>query len=173
MRRCLCLDTETTGLSRARDRLCEVAAIEFDPVTFAPVSQLHLYLYPECPVAWSAQAVHGLSAAFLADKPTFAEAAPELTDYLRGADLYIHNASFDTGFLNAELLRNDCPTLDALDCTVTCTLKMARRTLALRHNRLDDLCRYYGISLADRTLHGALIDTRLLLEVLRHLREGL
>ena len=83
---------------------------------------------------------------------------------------FIHNASFDTGFLNAEFLRNGFPTLDALDCTVTCTLKMARRALGLRHNRLDDLCRYYGISLADRTLHGALIDTRLLLDVLKHLR---
>lgn len=156
-------------MARARDRLCEVAAIEFDPVTFKALSRLHLYLNPECPVSWGAQQVHGLTNDFLASKPVFREAAPELVAFLRDADLYIHNAAFDTAFLNAELARAGLPDLAHLGCRPVCTLKLARRTLGLPRNRLDDLCRHFGISLAARTLHGAMIDTALLLEVVKRL----
>ena len=166
-RRAICLDTETTGITRARDRLCEVAAIEFDPVTFKAHSRLHLYLNPECPVSWGAQQVHGLTNDFLAPHPVFREAAPELIDFIRDADLYMHNAAFDAGFLNAELARAGLPDLESLGCHPVCTLKLARRTLALSRNRLDDLCRHFGISLESRTLHGAMIDTELLLEVVK------
>ncbi len=172
IRRAICLDTETTGMARARDRLCEVAAVEFDPVTFLPVARLHLYFNPECPVSWGAQQVHGLTNDFLEDKPVFAQAAPELVAFLRDADLYIHNASFDTAFLNAELARAGLPDLSSLGCRPICTLKLARRTLGLAHNRLDDLCRHFGISLESRTLHGALIDAELLREVVRHLAQA-
>ena len=152
-RRAICLDTETTGITRARDRLCEVAAIEFDPVTFKARSRLHLYLNPECPVSWGAQQVHGLTNDFLAPHPVFREAAPELIDFIR----------------DAELARARQPDLAHLGCRTVCTLKMARRTLDLPRNRLDDLCRHFGISLESRTLHGAMIDTELLLEVVKRL----
>ncbi len=170
-RRSICLDTETTGIARARERLCEVAAVEFDPVTFAPLSRLHLYLNPEHPVSWGAQRVHGLTNDFLAAKPVFRDAAPELIGFIRDADLYMHNASFDAGFLNAELARAGLPDLESLGCRPVCTLKLARRTLTnLSHHRLDDLCRHFGISLESRALHGALIDAELLLEVVKRLK---
>jgi len=159
------LDTETTGLDADQHRVIEIGCIELlDRRRTRRV--FHHYLNPERAVDAGALAVHGLSDAFLADKPRFAEIAAELLDFLRAAELVIHNAPFDIGFLDAEFRRLD-PAWAGLarHCTVLDTLVLARERHPGQRNSLDALCKRYRIDHADRTLHGARLDATLLSEV--------
>src|ERR1700719_1504856 len=157
------LDTETTGLDRLRgDRLVEIGCIEI--FNRMPTGQtFHRHLNPEREMSAEAFAVHGLSSEFLADKPFFAEVAEEFLEFIADAPLVIHNASFDIGFINAELDRIKRPPI-ARERLVD-TLLLARRKHPGVSNRLDDLCSRYAIDNSRRTKHGALLDAELLAEV--------
>ncbi|ABE37661.1 DNA polymerase III subunit epsilon [Rhodopseudomonas pseudopalustris] len=157
------LDTETTGLDPLRgDRLVEIGCVEI--YNRMPTGQaFHRYINPERDMPAEAFAVHGLSAEFLADKPLFAQVVDEFLDFIGDAPLVIHNASFDAGFLNAELARLSraaIPRERLVD-----TLLLARRKHPGVSNRLDDLCSRYAIDNSRRTKHGALLDAELLAEV--------
>ncbi len=157
------LDTETTGLDPYQGhRLVEIGCVEM--VNRYPTGRtFHRYLNPERDMPAEAFAVHGLSVEFLKDKPCFAEVAEEFVDFIGDAPLVIHNASFDCGFLNAELERVG-KALIARDRLLD-TLLLARRKHPGGSNRLDDLCGRYGIDNSRRTKHGALLDAELLAEV--------
>ena len=157
------LDTETTGLdSRGGDRLLEVGCVEL--LNRIPTGrEFHQFINPERDVPAEAVAVHGLSAAFLKDKPLFGLVAQEFLDFIGADPLVIHNASFDIGFLNAELERISLPSI-TMD-RVICTLQLARRRHPAGPNNLDALCKRYGIDNSKRTKHGALTDSLLLADV--------
>jgi DNA polymerase III subunit epsilon len=157
------LDTETTGLDPLRgDRLVEVGCIEL--FNRMPTGQtFHRYMNPERDVPAEAFAVHGLSTAFLASKPLFAEVVEEFLAFIGDAPLVIHNASFDISFINAELDRIKRAAIPR-DRLVD-TLLLARRKHPGVSNRLDDLCSRYAIDNSRRTKHGALLDAELLAEV--------
>ena len=157
------LDTETTGLDPLRgDRLVEIGCIEI--YNRMPTGQTyHCYINPERDMPAEAFAVHGLSAEFLATKPLFAEVVEEFLEFIGDAPLVIHNASFDIGFINAELDRIKRPAISR-DRLVD-TLLLARRKHPGVSNRLDDLCSRYAIDNSRRTKHGALLDSELLAEV--------
>lgn len=161
----ICIDTETTGMSRELDRICEIGAVEIDEAGNV-VSSFHAYVNPQCPVHWAALRVHGLSDAFLSDKPTFDAVAEDFIDFVRGSELYAHNMSFDSGFLNAELDRHEFLTLTDYGCTLNCTLQTARRLYPKQKNNLDAVCERLGIDTSSRTKHGALLDSELLAAVL-------
>jgi len=157
------LDTETTGLDPLRgDRLVEIGGIEL--VNHFPTGRtFHVYINPERDMPEEAFRVHGLSAEFLSDKPRFAELAEQFWAFVEGARLVIHNASFDMGFINAELKRigrAPFPGEMVLD-----TLTMARRRFPGSAVNLDALCSRFGIDNSRRTKHGALLDAELLAEV--------
>lgn len=155
------IDTETTGVDIRTDRVAEIGAVEL--IDLLPTGRtFHAYVNPGAPMPADATAVHGLTDAFLADKPTFAAVAPALADFAADAPLVAHNASFDVGILNAELVRHGMPVLAN---AVIDTLAMARLKHPGAAASLDALCRRYGISTAGRTKHGALIDAQLLAEV--------
>ncbi len=161
------LDTETTGLEAARGhRIIEIGCVELVNRR-ASGRHFHHYLNPEREVDEGARAVHGLSLADLADKPRFAEIAVELTQFISGAELIIHNASFDVGFLDAEFARLEAGSPVRIDtlCTVLDTLGMARGMHPGQRNSLDALCKRYGIDNSHRELHGALLDARILADV--------
>jgi DNA polymerase III subunit epsilon len=154
------LDTETTGLDPFEGhRIVEIGCVELVN-TIATGRTWHCYLNPERNVPYQAFEVHGLSTEFLRDKPRFAERAEELLGFIEGAMLVMHNATFDFGFLNAELERVARPLL-RWDRVVD-TLALARRRHPGAPANLDALCRRYGIDLTDREKHGALLDCRLL-----------
>jgi DNA polymerase III subunit epsilon len=157
------LDTETTGFSpEGGDRIIEVGAVEL--ANHVPTGRtFQCYINPERPVPVEAFAVHGLSDAFLADKPLFADIADGLMDFLGDARLVIHNADFDVGFLNAELDRIERPRLER--ARVIDTLAIARKKFFGAGASLDALCRRFEVDLTDRALHGALKDALLLAEV--------
>jgi len=157
------LDTETTGLDPLRgDRLVEIGCVEI--FNRMPTGQtFHRYLNPERDMPAEAYAVHGLSTEFLAGKPRFAEVVKEFLEFIADAPLVIHNASFDIGFINAELDRLKRAAI-ARDRLVD-TLLLARRKHPGVSNRLDDLCSRYAIDNSRRTKHGALLDAELLAEV--------
>jgi DNA polymerase-3 subunit epsilon len=157
------LDTETTGLDPLRgDRLVEIGCVEI--LNRMPTGQtFHRHLNPERDMPAEAFAVHGLSSQFLADKPLFAHVVEEFLQFIADAPLVIHNASFDVGFINAELERIKRPTI-ARERLVD-TLLLARRKHPGVSNRLDDLCSRYAIDNSRRTKHGALLDAELLAEV--------
>ena len=157
------LDTETTGLDPLQgDRMVEIGCIEL--VNRFPSGKVfHCYFNPERDMPAQALAVHGLTAAFLSDKPIFAHKAAELVAFLGDAQLVAHNAMFDLGFLNAELERAGHATV-ARERIVD-TLLIARRKHPGGANRLDDLCVRYSIDNSRRTKHGALLDAELLAEV--------
>lgn len=164
------LDTETTGLDPASGhRVVEIGCVELvNHVTTGET--FHTYLNPERNMPAEAFAVHGLSEAFLVDKPKFKEIAAGFVDFLGDAPLIIHNAAFDIGFLNAELARLDLPALQrerAVD-----TVDLARRRFPGAPANLDALCRRFQIDLSDRTLHGALKDAQLLARVYLELIGG-
>ena len=169
--RFVCLDTETTGLSSETDRICEIAALEFDPVSFEEIRHFHVYLNPCRPMPYGAFRVHGLSNEFLCDKPLFKSVAGDFLDFVSDAVLYIHNASFDRRMLDAELARLSLGPLSQHVSDIRCTLQMARRLRGPgTHNGLDALCDAYGVDRSSRAKnHGALIDTELLLHVVRAL----
>jgi DNA polymerase-3 subunit epsilon len=160
------LDTETTGLSHAEGhRIIEIGAVELVNRR-ATGRNLHFYLQPDRAIDPGAIEVHGISNEFLADKPRFRDVAEEFVDFVRGAELVIHNAAFDVGFLNAEIARLDpgAEMIDAL-CAVLDTLALARRLHPGQRNTLDALCRRYGVDNSGRSLHGALLDAQILAEV--------
>ena len=157
------LDTETTGLDpKGGDRLIEIGCVEL--LNRIPTGrEYHCYVNPERDVPAEAEAVHGLSTAFLRDKPPFTHVADAFLEFIAGDGLVIHNAAFDVGFLNAELSRLPRPeiTMDR----VTCTLQLAKRRHPAGPNSLDALCKRYGIDNSQRIKHGALMDSALLAEV--------
>jgi len=166
------LDTETTGLDwKNGDRIVEIGCVELFDRT--PTGRhFHAYINPERGISAEVEAIHGLSAEFLADKPVFAVVAAEFEDFVRGAELVIHNAGFDVGFLDHELdLLGKSPIGD-LCAGVIDTLKMAREQNPGKKASLDALCDRYGVDNAHRTLHGALLDAELLAEVYLAMTRG-
>lgn len=166
----IALDTETTGLDPAAGhRVVEIGCVELcNHVSTGET--YHCYLNPDRSMPAEAFAVHGLSEAFLADKPRFAEVVDAMLAFLGDATLVIHNAAFDLGFLNAELKRLGRPPLAtsrAID-----TVRLAREKFPGALANLDALCRRFDINLADRALHGALKDAQLLAQVYLQLRGG-
>src|SRR6201994_2153607 len=157
------LDTETTGLDPLRgDRLVEIGCVEI--FTRMPTGQVfHRHINPERDMPAEAFAVHGLSSEFLANKPLFADVVEDFLTFIADAPLVIHNASFDVGFINAELDRIKRPAV--LRERLVDTLLLARRKHPGVSNRLDDLCSRYAIDNSRRTKHGALLDAELLAEV--------
>ena len=166
------LDTETTGLDpRHGHRIIEVACIEMENRRLTG-HHLHKYINPEREIDEGAQAVHGISLEFLADKAKFADVVDEFLDFINGAELIIHNAPFDLGFLNAELARLDRVPVETLCNGVTDTLRMAKDLHPGKRNSLDALCERYEIDNSQRSLHGALLDTELLAEVFLAMTRG-
>ena len=157
------LDTETTGLDPLRgDRLVEIGCVEM--FIRMPTGQFyHVYINPERDMPAEAFAVHGLSSDFLSTKPLFNEIVEEFLDFIGDAPLVIHNASFDIGFINAELDRVKRAAIPRE--RLVATLLLARRKHPGVSNRLDDLCSRYAIDNSRRTKHGALLDAELLAEV--------
>ena len=165
MSRQIVLDTETTGLDpKSGHRVIEIGCVEMRERRLSG-NNLHLYLQPDREVDPGAMAVHGITDEFLLDKPRFAEIAKELRDYLAGAELIIHNADFDVGFLEHEFRLLGEPLVLADVCTVTDTLGMARKQFPGQRNSLDALCKRLGVGNAHRTLHGALLDSEILADV--------
>lgn len=163
------LDTETTGLNPNQGhRLVEVAAIELCDRKVSERS-FHRYLNPEREIDEGAASVHGLTLDRLQDEPKFAEIAPAFLEFISGAELIIHNAPFDMGFLNAELARAGLPLLDN---PVIDTLKFAKDLHPGKKNNLNALCDRYMIDNSHRVLHGALLDTELLAEVYLAMTRG-
>jgi DNA polymerase-3 subunit epsilon len=165
------LDTETTGLDpRQGHRIIEVAAIE---LAGRKVSQRHFhrYLNPEREIDAGAAEVHGLTLERLQDEPKFAEIAPGLIEFIEGAELIIHNAPFDVGFLNMEFALLGLPPVTEI-CTIIDTLRLAKELHPGKKNSLDALCDRYLIDNSHRTLHGALLDTELLAEVYLAMTRG-
>ena len=163
------LDTETTGFNHSDpdnpDRLIEFAGIEMHNRHYTG-KQLHLYIHPERDVPEGAVKVHGLTLEKLESfnaKP-FAQVAQQIFDFLSGAELIIHNAPFDVGFLNAEFARVGLPHIDTV-CHITDTLEMARKKFVGQKNSLDALCERFQINNKHRTFHGALLDSELLGDV--------
>lgn len=166
------LDTETTGLDfRLGDRVIEIGCVELLNRKLTG-QRFHRYINPEREVEAGALAVHGLSNEFLQDKPRFGEIVAEFLDFIRGAELVIHNAAFDVGFLNNELALQRKSPLDQACAGVVDTLKMARELHPGRRNSLDALCERYAIDNSGRTLHGALLDAELLAEVYLAMTRG-
>lgn len=163
------LDTETTGLDpKQGHRIIEVAAIELDGRKVSERT-FHRYLNPEREIDEGAAAVHGLTLDRLLDAPKFAEVAPALLEFIAGAELIIHNAPFDLGFLNAEFALAGLPVLNN---PVIDTLKVAKELHPGKKNNLNALCDRYQIDNSHRTLHGALLDTELLAEVYLGMTRG-
>ena len=166
------LDTETTGLNpESGDRVVEIGCVEL--VNRRPTGRdLHFYVNPERANHEDALKVHGLSDEFLAAKPLFAHVADELLEYVRGAEVIIHNAAFDTAFLDAELRRIGRPALAGHVHRVTCSLTLARSVFPGKSNSLDALCKRFEVNNAARQLHGALLDAGLLAEVYVRMTRG-
>lgn len=165
-------DTETTGLEAEKgDRVVEVGCVEMVDRQLTG-RHLHLYLNPERDMPEEAFRIHGLSSAFLADKPKFAAVADELLDFLDGAQLVIHNAAFDVGFVNAELRRAQRPLLAERVASVLDTWQLAKEVFPGKANSLDALCRRLEVDNSNRTFHGALLDAQLLAEVYVRLTRG-
>ncbi len=163
------LDTETTGLDPgAGHRVVELGCVELMNMV-ATGKTFHVYFNPEMIMPAGAQDIHGLSDEFLADKPMFADMAEDFLAFIGDAQLVIHNAQFDLGFLNAELVRIDRPKLAN---AYVDTVSMARRKFPGQRASLDALCERFGIDNSSRTKHGALLDSELLAEVYLELSGG-
>ena len=166
------LDTETTGLDhRQGHRIIEVAGVEVINRRLTH-KHFHQYVNPDRDIDEGAQAVHGISREFLADKPRFADISDAFLDFITGAELVIHNAPFDVGFLNAELALLGKPPVTQFCDKVTDTLKMARDNYPGKRNSLDALCDRLDIDNSRRNLHGALLDAELLAEVFLVMTRG-
>lgn len=168
------LDTETTGLETAEGhRIIEIGCVEVVNRRFTG-NTFHQYIKPDREIDAAAIEVHGITNEFLVDKPVFADVAKDFLDFVRGAELIIHNAAFDVGFINYELTRMleegkgepDAPAtrIDQL-CTVTDSLVLARSLHPGQKNDLDSLCRRYSVDNSQRTFHGALLDAEILADV--------
>ncbi len=166
------LDTETTGLSPdAGDRVIEIGCVEMLDRRLSG-RNLHFYVNPQRPNSADALRIHGLSDEFLADKPVFAAIVDELLEYLAGAEIVIHNAGFDVGFLDMELRRVARPPLAEHVGGVVDSLAMAREAFPGKSNSLDALCKRLEVDNSNRSLHGALLDAGLLAEVYIRLTRG-
>ena len=165
------LDTETTGLTvEDGHRIIEIGCLEIVNRRVTGAS-LHFYLNPERDIDEGAQAVHGISIDMLRDKPRFADVAAELLEFVADAEVLIHNAPFDIGFLDAELARAGGSGFTSR-CRVLDTLTLARELHPGKRNSLDALCDRYGVSNAHRKLHGALLDAELLADVYLAMTRG-
>ncbi len=167
------LDTETTGLSaQDGDRIIEIGCVELLNRKLTGNNR-HFYLHPEDrAIHEEALRVHGITLDFLADKPVFAQVAEDLRDYLQGAQLVIHNAPFDIGFLNAEFARLGWGAVTDLIDSVIDTLVMAKEMYPGKRNGLDALCDRLDVDNSGRTFHGALLDAELLADVYINLTRG-
>jgi DNA polymerase III subunit epsilon len=166
------LDTETTGLSpESGDRIIEIGCIEMVNRRLTG-SNRHFYLNPERRNSEDAVKIHGLTDEFLADKPLFATVAEDLITFLSGAEIVIHNAAFDVGFLNEELRRIGKTGIAAVVGQVTDSLAMAREMFPGKSNSLDALCKRMEVDNTSRSLHGALLDAGLLAEVYIRMTRG-
>ena len=166
MARQIILDTETTGLEpKQGHKIIEIGCVEMQSRRLTN-NHWHHYINPDREIDAGAYEVHGISNEFVAEKPRFAELADSFLEYIKGAELVIHNAAFDVGFLNHELslLDGEWPQIEDI-CTVTDTLQMARQKHPGQKNNLDALCKRYEIDNSSRTLHGALLDAEILAEV--------
>ncbi len=160
------LDTETTGLEPEEGhRIIEIGCVELVDRRLTG-NNFHQYLNPDRKIDDGAVQVHGLTSEFLADKPRFGDVVADLLEYLHGAELIIHNAPFDVGFLNHELgsLGKAAGQLDQ-HCSIVDTLAMARKLHPGQRNSLDALCKRYGVDNSHRDLHGALLDAEILADV--------
>lgn len=164
------LDTETTGMNQSGGphylghRIIEIGCVEIVNRRLTG-NHYHVYLKPDRPVDEEAIRVHGLTDAFLADKPVFASVADEFLDFIRGAELVIHNAPFDVGFMDYEFEKLGRSVKTRELCQVTDTLLMARGLFPGKRNSLDALCSRYDIDNSHRSLHGALLDAEILADV--------
>ena len=167
------LDTETTGLEPSQGhKIIEIGCVEMINRRLSG-NNYHQYLQPDRDIDEGAQAVHGISNEFLADKPRFSDVVKDFIEYLDGAELIIHNAPFDVGFINHEfkLIGAEYGKVSTY-CTVIDTLVMARKMRPGKKNNLDVLCKEYQVNNAHRELHGALLDAELLAEVYLHMTGG-
>jgi DNA polymerase-3 subunit epsilon len=160
------LDTETTGLSTTDDhRIIEIGCVEIINRRLTGET-FHQYINPQREIDAGAMEVHGISNEDLADKPLFTEVVADFIDFIDGAELIIHNAAFDVGFLDHELnkIKTESRRINDL-CTVLDTLKLARDKHPGQKNNLDALCKRYGVDNSNRELHGALLDSEILADV--------
>lgn len=158
------LDTETTGIGAEKGhRIIEIGCVELIDRKLTG-RHYHQYINPERPSDEEAVAVHGITDEFLADKPLYAQVAQSFYEFIEGAELVIHNAPFDVGFMDAEFRRINYPMTNSF-CTVLDTLVMARDMHPGQRNSLDALCKRYGIDNSHRELHGALLDAEILADV--------
>jgi DNA polymerase-3 subunit epsilon len=168
----LVLDTETTGLNaRTGDRIIEIGCVELINRRLTG-NNLHFYVNPERDSDPGALAVHGLTTEFLSDKPKFVDIAAELRDFIAGAELIIHNAPFDVGFMDVEFGLVGMPCVKEVCGGVIDTLVQAKQMFPGKRNSLDALCDRFDVSNAHRTLHGALLDSELLAEVYLAMTRG-
>jgi DNA polymerase-3 subunit epsilon len=159
------LDTETTGLEWSEGHnIIEIGCVELIKRRLTG-NHYHQYIKPDRDVDEEAITVHGITNEFLADKPKFSAVTHEFVEFIRGAELIIHNAAFDVGFINAEFRRNDIDFKVEDICTITDTLLLARKKHPGQKNNLDALCKRYGIDNSHRELHGALLDSEILADV--------
>lgn len=162
------LDTETTGIDPAAGhRIIEIGCVELENRRFTGRTY-HSYINPEREIEEDALRIHGITSEFLADKPRFHQIATEFLDFIKGAELIIHNAAFDVSFLDAEFARIDanaglCTTKHY--CSVLDTLGMARKLHPGQRNSLDALCKRYAVDNSKRIFHGALLDAEILADV--------
>lgn len=166
------LDTETTGLYAAQGhRVIEVAAVEVVNRRLTK-NHFHYYLNPDREIDQGAQEVHGISLEFLQDKPRFADIVDDLIAFIADAELIMHNAPFDVGFLNAEFGLLGLQSVESIVAKVTDTLRIAKDMRPGQRNNLDALCKHFGIDNSRRTLHGALLDAELLADVYMAMTRG-
>lgn len=169
--RYIILDTETTGLDPNQGhKLVEIGAVEMIDRQLTG-THFHHYLNPERDSDEGALSVHGLTTEFLSDKPLFKSIAQNFLDFIDGATVLIHNAPFDTKFINAELAALNLPDMHSI-CAVEDTLAMAKQMFPGKRNNLDALCERLGVNNAHRTLHGALLDAEILAEVYLAMTRG-
>lgn len=163
------LDTETTGMNQLGAHyeghcIIEIGAVELINRRYTG-NNFHIYIKPDRPVDPDAIKVHGITDEMLADKPEFKEIAQDFLDYINGAELLIHNAPFDVGFMDYEFRKLNLNVKTDDICLVTDTLQMARQMYPGKRNNLDALCDRLGIDNSKRTLHGALLDAEILADV--------
>ncbi|TGN41612.1 DNA polymerase III subunit epsilon [Marinobacter confluentis] len=159
------LDTETTGIDPAEGhRIIEIGCVEMIERQLTG-RHYHVYINPEREVEAEAITIHGITNEFLADKPIFSDVADEFFEFIKGAELVIHNAAFDIGFMDAEFARLKSKRKTTEHCSVVDSLAIARKKHPGQKNNLDALCKRYGVDNSSRDLHGALLDAEILADV--------
>lgn len=166
------LDTETTGLDPKRGhRIIEIGCLELINRQLSG-RQFHVYLNPQREIDVDAIKIHGITTQFLSDKPLFHDIRDEFLAFIKDAELIIHNAPFDVGFIQAELAKTNCSIAFNQHCTVLDTLILAKQKHPGQKNNLDALCKRYNVNNSNRDLHGALLDAELLADVYRAMTGG-